>query len=86
MSWAKAPGMAVPPLPHPLVETFGRPTWREWRQRAEAVELAAEGAVPRTVGRLSVGAAELAAEAPVPRLDRRAAQEVPSADALGGGV
>ena len=47
MSWAKAPSMAVPPLPHPLVETFGRPTWREWRQRAEAVELAETG-VPIT--------------------------------------
>lgn len=32
--------MTVPPLPHPLVEAFGRPTWREWRQRAEASELA----------------------------------------------
>ncbi len=33
--------MALPPVPHPLVEAFGRPTWRERRRRAEAAELAA---------------------------------------------
>ena len=47
MSWTKARSMDVPPLPHPLVEAFGRPTWREWRYRAEAVELAETG-VPIT--------------------------------------
>ncbi|MCP3934749.1 MAG: alpha/beta hydrolase [Actinomycetia bacterium] len=29
----------LPPMPHPLVEAFGRPTWKERRRFAEAAEL-----------------------------------------------
>lgn len=44
----------IPPLPHPLAEAFGRPTWREWRKRAEAAELAGmvvpqELSLPRSI-------------------------------------
>lgn len=31
---------SVPRMPHPLVEAFGRPTWRERRRKTEALQLA----------------------------------------------